>query len=213
MPLQGSRHFISSSSPVKCRVDFFLVWCWCSFSGAQRSFPVKHDLNYIKTLLDFTHIPLKVILKILQCHSSFIEVVVHKERCAAGLSSDVESELNLPSKSTYDAFQVDFACAVCRRLGLILECMRKEFPWLKNMAYDLLVCCPVCCASRSVNHCRNHNVLGCKEERCLHLLSKSQLFASRGSIVCTRSVVAENCKAPVDFVGFWFGSLQEQVMY
>ena len=121
--------------------------------------------------------------------------------------------MNLPSESTHDAFQVDFARAVCRQLRLILECMRIEFPWLKNMAYDLSVCCPVCCASRSVNHCCNHNVRDCKEEQCLHLLSESQLLASRGSIVCTRSVVALNCKVPVDSVGFWFGSLEGQVMY
>ena len=119
----------------------------------------------------------------------------------------------MPSKSTYDAFQVDFARAVCRRLGLILECMRKEFPWLKNMAYDLLVCCPVCCASRSVNHCCNHNVRGCKKEQCLHLWSESQLLTGSEFILCTRSVVAVNCKVPVDCVGFWFGSLEERVMY
>ena len=117
------------------------------------------------------------------------------------------------SKSTYDPFQVDFARAICRRLGLVLECMRKEFPWLKNMAYDLLVCCPVCCASRSVNHCSDHYVRGCKKEQCLHLRSESQLFTSRGFIVCTRSVVAVNCKVPDDFVGFWFGSLEERVIF
>ena len=199
------------SSQVPCGLFprvVLMVFQWCTKEFSSQTRPQLHQ-NFARF---YTH-PAEGYSVILQCHSSFIEVVVHKERCAAGLSSDVESGLSLPSKSTYDAFQVDFARAVCRRLGLILECMRKEFPWLKNMAYDLLVCCPVCCASRSVNHCRNHNVLGCKEERCLHLLSKSQLFASRGSIVCTRSVVAENCKAPVDFVGFWFGSLQEQVMY
>ena len=185
-----------------------MVFQWCTKEFSSQTRPQLHQ-NFARF---YTH-PGEGCSIILQCHSSFIEVVVHKEGCAAGLSSDVESGLNLRSKSSYDPFQVDFARAICRRLGLILECMRKEFPWLKNMAYDLLVCCPVCCASRSVNHCSNHNVRGCKKEQCLHLWSESQLFASRGFIVCTRSVVAVNCKVPVDFVGFWFGSLEERVIF
>ena len=185
-----------------------MVFQWCTKEFSSQTRPQLHQ-NFARF---YTH-PTEGCSVILQCHSSFIEVVVHKERCAAGLSSDVESGLNLPSKSTYDPFQVDFARAICRRLGLILECMRKEFPWLKNMAYDLLVCCPVCCESLSVNHCSNHNVRGCKKEQCLHLWSESQLFASRGFIVCTRSVVAVKCKVPVDLVGFWFGSLEERVIF
>ena len=185
-----------------------MVFQWCTKEFSSQTQPQLHQ-NFARF---YTH-PAEGCSLILKCHSSFIEVVVHKERCATGPLLDVASGLNLHSESTYDAFQVDFARAVCRRLGLILESMRKEFPWLKNMAYDLSVCCPVCCASRSVNHCCNHNVRGCKEEQCLHLLSESQLFASHGSIVCTRSVVAVNCKVPVNFVGFWFGSLEERVMY
>ena len=185
-----------------------MVFQWCKEEFSSQKQPQLHR-NFVRF---YTH-PAEGCSLILKCHSSFIEVVVHKKRCAAGLSTDVAPALNLPSESTYDAFQVDFARAVCRRLGLILECMRTEFPWLKNMAYDLLVCCPVCSTRRSVNYCCDHNVHGCKEEQCLHLLSESQLFASRGSIVCTRSVFALNCEVPVDLVGFWFGSLEEQVMY
>ena len=187
-----------------------MVFQWCTKEFSSQTRPQLHQ-NFARF---YTH-PAEGYSIILQCHSSFIEVVVHKERCAVGLSSDGASGLNLPLESTYDAFQVYFARAVCRRLGLILECMRKEFPWLKNMVYDLLVCCPLCCASRSVNHCRNHNVhvRGCKEEQCLHLLSEPQLLASRGSIVCTRSAVAGKFKVPIDCVGFWFGSLEERVIY
>ena len=187
-----------------------MVFQWCTKEFSSQAQPQLHQ-NFARF---YTH-PAEGCSIILQCHSSFIEVVVHKERCAVGLSSDGASGLNLPLESTYDAFQVYFARAVCRRLGLILECMRKEFPWLKNMVYDLLVCCPLCCASRSVNHCRNHNVhvRGCKEEQCLHLLSEPQLLASRGSIVCTRSAVAGKFKVPIDCVGFWFGSLEDRVIY
>ena len=187
-----------------------MVFQWCTREFSSQTQPQLHQ-NFARF---YTH-PSEGFSLILQCHSSFIEVVVHKERRAVGLLSDGASGLNLPLESTYDALQVDFARAVCRRLGLILECMRKEFPWLKNMVYDLLVCCPVCCGSRSVNHCRNHNVhvRGCKEEQCLHLLSEPQLLASRGSIVCTRSAVAGKFKVPIDCVGFWFGSLEERVIY
>ncbi|XP_022792905.1 uncharacterized protein LOC111331938 [Stylophora pistillata] len=182
-----------------------MVFQWCTKEFSSQTQPQLLQ-NFARF---YTH-PVEGCSLILQCHSSFIEVVVHKEGCATELSSDVASGMNLCSKSTYDAFQLEFARAVCRQLGLILECIRKEFPWLRNMAYDLSVCCPVCCASRSVDHCRGHNVRGCKEEQCLHLLSESQLCASHGSIVCTRSVVAANCKVPVDFIGLWFRPLKEQ---
>ena len=187
-------------------VLMFFQWCTEEFSS--QTVPVLYQ-NFA---LFCTH-PAEGCSVILHSHSSFIEVVVCKERCAAGLLSDVAPEMNLPSESTHDAFQVDFARVVCRRLGLILECMRKEFPWLKNMAYDLSVRCPVCSTGRSVNYCCNHNVRGCKEEQCLHLLSESELFASREFIECTQSVVAVKVRVPVNFVGFWFGCLEERVMY
>ena len=183
-----------------------MVFQWCT---KEFSSQMGHQL-YQNFARFYTH-PAEGCSLILHCHSSFIKVVVHKERCAAGLSSYVESGQHMPSKSKYDALQVKFARAVCRQLRLILECMRKEFFWLKKMECDLLVSCPVCWASHSVNHCSSHNVRGCEEEQCLHMISESQLFASRGSIVCTRSVVA--VKVPVDFVGCWFGSPEEWVMY
>ena len=185
-----------------------MVFQWCIKELSSQSQPQLHQ-NFARF---YTH-PVEGCSIILICHSSFIEVVVHKERSVVGLSTDVASGINLLSESKYDAFQVDFARAVCRQLGLILECMRKEFPWLKNIAYDFLVCCPVCCTRRSLNHCRSHNVRGCKEEQCLHLLSESQLRACLGPIVCTRAVSAVNCRVPVNCVGFWFRSLDEQVKY
>ena len=185
-----------------------MVFQWCTEEFSSQTGPVLYQ-NFARFC---TH-PAEGCSVILHSHSSFIEVVVHKERRAAGLLSDVAPEMNLPSESTHDAFQMDFARVVCRRLGLILECMRKEFPWLKNMACDLSVCCPVCSTGRSVNYCCNHNVRGCKEEQCLHLLSESELFASREFIECTQSVVAVKVRVPVNFVGFWFGSLEERVMY
>ena len=186
----------------------FTVFQWCTKELSSQTQPQLHQ-----NLARFYTDPAEGCSIILRCYSSFIKVVVHKERCAAGLSSDAALGLNLPSESICDESQVDFARAVCRRLKLVLKCTRNEFPWWKYMAYDLLVCCPVCCANSSVNHCCNHNVRGCKEEQCPHLLSESQLLASRGSIAYTRSVVAVNCKIHVDFVGFWFGSLEEQVIY
>ena len=185
-----------------------MVFQWCTKELSSQSQPQLHQ-NFARF---YTHpVEGKGCSIILLCHSSFIEVVVHKESCAIGISADEESGLNLLSESSYDTFQVDFARAMCRQLGLMLECMRREFPWLKNIAYDFSVCCPVCCTGGFVNHCRSHNVRGCKEEQCLHLWSESQLRDCQEPLVCTRSVIAANYRVPVKYVGLWFRSVDEQV--
>ena len=140
----------------------------------------------------------------LLCHSSSVEVVVHggnsrlERRTSADLQPDIEEEM----------------CArqVGRQLRLILEFMRNEFPWLKNVAYELCVLCPVCSSERAVDFCRTHRVKNCKQEQCLHFWSVPQLCSDMKHISCTRSAVAQNPKLQVMQFSPWFPYSGHQVI-
>ncbi|XP_022787452.1 uncharacterized protein LOC111327511 isoform X2 [Stylophora pistillata] len=134
---------------------------------------------------------------ILLCRSSFVEVVVHKKTIKSF------------GETNYDDFQVAVAKKVCCKLGLILECMRGEFHWLKNMAYEMSVCCPVCCTREFASHCCNHNVRRCKEEKCLHFWSESELRDVQEPLLCTRSGVVDDYRVPVARMGVWFRKQQD----
>ena len=72
---------------------------------------------------------------ILPCHSSCIEVVVHRGNVSTNLTECLKSKLNLSAVPNYDGFEEACASAVRRQLVLMLECMREEFFWFKNMIY------------------------------------------------------------------------------
>ena len=148
---------------------------------------------------------------ILLCHSSSVEVVVHKGKSSSKVSKCEAPRINLPSESSHDTFQVQVARIVRRQLEFILECMRKEFHWLKNMAYEMSVSCPICCTRKTVNYCDSHRVRGCKEEECLHFWSESQLRDCQGFVVCTRFAGAEDYTVPIELFAPWFACLDEQV--
>ena len=100
---------------------------------------------------------------ILLCHSSFIEVVVHRANEVRDLSERLPAEMKLPLNLASDHTpDVTIARAVRRQLELMLECMRKEFVWLKNMKCEMKVLCSVCCPGGSVDYCRDHGIRGCK---------------------------------------------------
>ena len=109
-------------------------------------------------------------------HSSSIEVVVHNG------SDDVDLTISRD---------------VLGKLRLILECMRMEFDWLKNMRYEMCVCCPVCSQKGSVK-CRAHDVRGCE---CLHLLSKSELQKVQ---YCTRAAFLSDRRIHTEMFAPWF---------
>ena len=184
------------------------VYQWCTEEWLCQSHPQLHH-NFARF---FTH-PAEGCSIILLCHSSSIEVVVHKEDCTAEVSTIVPPGLNLFSDSGYDTFQVNMARTLCRQLGLMLECMSKEFHWLKNMTYDMSICCPVCCKQGAANLCRSHNVRGCKQEDCLHFWSESQLRECQEHIICTKSAVAGCYRVSVSLFGHWFKLVDEQVIY
>ena len=68
---------------------------------------------------------------ILMCHSLSIEVVVHGGDL--DLVDDVSSKMTVSVDTHHDTAGVTCARLVQRRLRLMLECMRNEFSWLKNM--------------------------------------------------------------------------------
>ncbi len=183
-----------------------MVYQWCTKEWFCETHPQLHQ-NFARF---FTH-PAEGCSLILLCHCSSIEVVVHKEGCTTEISTTVPPGLNLSSESSYDACQVTVARIVCRQLGLMLECMREEFHWLKSMKYEMAVYCPVCCKQGAANHCRNHNVRGCKQEECLHFWSESQLRECQEPIICTKSAVAGDYRVPIKLFRPWFEFVDEQV--
>ena len=148
---------------------------------------------------------------ILLCHSSCIEVVVHRGNLSANPTECLQSKLNLSADINYGAFEVACARAVRRQLGLMLECMRKEFCWLKNMMYELGVICPVCCQECKVNYCCTHHKQCCEQEECLHFWSESDLRSVNQFIRCRRCAAAQSDKVYVKQFAPWFDPLDEQV--
>ena len=181
-----------------------MVMQWCTREGLNQEYPKLYH-NFVRF---YTH-PAKGISLILLCRSSFIEVVVHHGKCKAGASEN--ERMNLPSVLSQDTPQVDFARIVCRQLGLILECMRREFHWLKNMAYEMSVCCPICCTRKTVKYCDTHCVSDCKEEECLHFWSESQLLDCQRPVVCTRRVDAGEYRVALEPFASWFPFLHKTV--
>ena len=183
-----------------------MVMQWCTREGLNQEYPKLYH-NFVRF---YTH-PAKGISLILLCHSSFIEVVVHHGKCKTEASKN--ERLNLSSVFSQDTPQVEFARTVCRQLGLILECMRREFHWLKNMAYEMSVCCPICCTRTMVKNCNTHHASGCKEEECLHFWSEAELHDCKKPVVCTRGVDAEDYRVPPDGFAAWFPFLLKAVSY
>ena len=125
---------------------------------------------------------------IFMCHSSSIEIVVH--------SGDDSVDAGMPA-FTHGNLDLTTSRRIHWQLRLILECMRKEFRWLKNMRFEMCVCCPVCSQRGSVR-CRTHDVRGCE---CLHLLSESELLECQ---YCTRPSFRGDCRIRIKMFEHWF---------
>ncbi|XP_074612399.1 uncharacterized protein LOC141866762 [Acropora palmata] len=139
---------------------------------------------------------------VLLCHSSLIEVVVH-EGNVHSLKDDLQTNLGNSPGDHRDSFEERCAREVFK-LVFLLECLRKEFCWLKRMKYKVGVICPVCCHKRLVNYCPIHHKQDCEREECLHFISESELRNANRSITCTRSPVAVNNKVYMKDFTAWF---------
>ena len=140
---------------------------------------------------------------VLLCLSSSIEVAVVR-------GNDIQ-ELGAECLQSMMSGSVDvFAGSVCRQLQLILESMRKEFYWLKNMRYILSFICPVCCQGGVNCYCDAHRVEGCEKEECLHFLSMSEL-CNKKAIDCNKSAGVPITRVDVRLFAPWFTSPGYQV--
>ena len=149
---------------------------------------------------------------ILRCHSSCIEVVVHKGNVSANLTESFQSNLNLSAVPNYHGFEERCARAVRRQLALMLKCMREEFVWFNNMKYEVGVICPICCQERKANYCCiHHKQWWCEQEECLHFISESDLRKDKYFIRCRKCPTAEIDKVHVKSFAPWFETSDEQV--
>ena len=149
---------------------------------------------------------------VLLCHSSLIEVVVHEGNVRSP-KDDLRADLGNSPRDQRDSFEVFCARQVFRQLMLLLECLRKEFCWLKRIKYQAGIICPVCCHKRFVNYCRTHHKQNCEHEECLHFIPESELCNLNQYITCTRSAVAVNTKVYTRDFTAWFASAREEVTY
>ena len=131
---------------------------------------------------------------IILCHSSSIEIALHYGSDFSGsMTADFTDHHSDPTTGR----------AIHWQLRMILECMRSEFSWLKNMRYEICVSCPVCSQKDSAR-CRAHDVRGCE---CLHLLSESELQSCQ---FCTRPGLRGDCRIRIELFAAWFSFTSPQ---
>ncbi|XP_015774844.1 PREDICTED: uncharacterized protein LOC107353039 isoform X2 [Acropora digitifera] len=146
---------------------------------------------------------------VLLCHSSLIEVVVHAGNVRSQ-KEDLQADLGNSPGDQRDSFEVFCAREVFKQLVLLLECLRKEFCWLKRMKYEAGIICPVCCHKRLVDYCDTHHKQDCEQEECLHFIPEWELRNLNQHITCTRSAVAVNNKVYSKDFTAWFASPREE---
>ncbi len=178
---------------------------WCSKEWPSPCKPQFHQ-NFAR----FHICPDEGCSVILLCHSSFIEIVVHR---AKGEVRDLSKRLQaMATKSCPNLGDLNpdeiVARAVRRQVGLMLECMPKEFVWLRNVTCEMKVLCPVCCPGGSVQYCQDHGFTDCKQEQCLHFWSVAE-FQS-GQQFCDRSAVAGDPRLNPKQFAPWFAFLNEE---
>ncbi|XP_068734582.1 uncharacterized protein [Montipora capricornis] len=180
------------------------------FQWGQKEFWSSLDPELYKNFARFYTIGDEDCSVVLLCHSSFIEIVVHRGNANPTLVEGIQSKLTISSGLHHDPFEVSCACAVYKQLSLMLECMRKEFCWLKNMIYEAGFICPVCCHGKLVKFCRTHGKQYCEQEDCLHFLSESEIRSTNQFIRCTRAAAALDNKVHVKNFSAWFTSPSKQ---
>ena len=139
---------------------------------------------------------------VLLCHFADVEVIFLGE--SRDVAESVQLEFNVSPGVFHDSCDVSLACTVRNQLALMVDSMRNEFCWLKNMRCEVSFLCPVCSQGGAVDYCQNHRVQACKQEECLHFFSELELLKSRQIITCTRSAIAQDNKVPIKKFTPWF---------
>lgn len=167
----------------------FFQWFRKKWPGQQQP---ELFLNFAKF---YTH-PADEYSVILLCHTSSIEVAVHR----AQLSPDPHNEV----------FKVKITRKVCNRLRLMLQAMSQELIWMKNMQFEMSVLCPVCSSTAATTEaCKSHQMKGCRQGKCLHFLSESELHSPK-PIICTPAF-GPTTRVQVSLFNHWFQLLDEEV--
>ena len=149
---------------------------------------------------------------ILICHSSVVEVVFLGGDDGHKLAEHLSASMTLSTDVQVETTKPIYASDVHRQLVSILERLRNESRWQRDMSYEMSFLCTVCSPEGAVRYCQNHGTKKCKEEECLHFLCESELMRSAGEkIVCTKDPFAENLKVQVEMFAPWFASSTEQV--
>ena len=197
--------FNSSQVPVGLFPRMVLqFYQWCSKEWLTTCKP-KFWKNFARFYLD----PDSCCSVIVRCHCRFIEIIVHRpDDDVRGPSERLQTMAKLFPNLSDCAPHVIVARAVRRQVGLMLECMPKEFVWLKNMECEMKVLCSVCCPGGSVHYCQDHGIGECKQEECLHFWSEAELQS--GQPFCDRSDVAVDLRLNVKQFAPWFAFLDEQ---
>ena len=178
---------------------------WCS-----KEWPSPCKPQFYQNFARFHIDPDSGCSAILLCHSSFIEIVVHRpDYDVRALSERLQAMAKLSPNLSDCAPHVIVARAVRRQVGLMLECMPNEFVWLKNMECKMKVLCSVCCPEGSLRFCQDHGIRDCKQEQCLHFWSEAELQS--GPQFCDRSAVAGDLRLNLKQFAPWFSYLDEQV--
>ena len=138
---------------------------------------------------------------ILQCFSSHIKIVVHRGNDSYDLADSLQSALS--GDDNHDSFDLSRPHDVRKKLGLMLESMREEFFWLRNMKYEANFLCPVCCQGGAVKFCKLHGK-SCKQEECLHFWPESQLADVKNEIFCMKSADVPNNTIQLKQFSSWF---------
>ena len=156
---------------------------WCNDEWKSQIQP-----HLFSNFARFHILPDQGVSVIIMCHSSSIEIILHDggDFCGAMEEDFIDDYSNLATSR-----------AIHWQLRLILECMRREFNWLKHMRYEMCVCCPVC-SQKDPLRCRTHDVRGCE---CLHLLSESDLQKCQ---YCTRPGFRGDCRIRIKMFAPWF---------
>ena len=178
---------------------------WCS-----KEWPSPRKPQFYQKFVRFHIDPEAGCSVILLCHSSFIEIVVHRAISEVrNLSERLMTMAKVSPNLLNHLPDVTVARAVRRQVELMLECMRKEFVWLRNMECKMKVLCSVCCSDGTVHYCHDHGIKECKQEECLHFWSEAELRS--GQQFCDRSVVAGNLKLNPQLLRSWFAVVDDQV--
>ena len=157
---------------------------WCNEEWKSQIRP-----QLFRNFARFHIFPDQGISVIILCHSSSIEIAL-----LGSMTADFTDHHSDPTTSR----------AIHWQLRMILEGMRSEFSWLKNMRYEMCISCPVCSQNDSAR-CRAHDVRGCE---CLHLLSESELQSCQ---FCTRpSCLRVDCRIRIKRFAPWFSFTSPQ---